>query len=155
MDLFGMLLTVSGLMLFESITSIDNAVINAEVLSKMSERAKRWFQRDGVLGYFRAATFRYLIMKERPGLGGKDIGTCLGYERAFRGHRRTLWTFRHDDCGGNRLWVAVLSFTASNAGSTLSPSHSTQASSHPWMFAQELVKMECKACSAAFGHFRR
>lgn len=49
MDLFGMLLTVLGLVLFESITSIDNAVINAEVLTKMSERARRWFLTFGLL----------------------------------------------------------------------------------------------------------
>src|SRR3989338_9849038 len=49
MDIAGMLLTVLGLVLFESITSIDNAVINAEVLNKMSERAKRWFLTFGLL----------------------------------------------------------------------------------------------------------
>jgi len=35
--------------LFETITSIDNAIINAEVLSTMSERAKRWFLIWGLL----------------------------------------------------------------------------------------------------------
>ncbi len=49
MDLLMMLLTIIGLALFESITSIDNAVINAEVLSKMSERARRWFLVYGIL----------------------------------------------------------------------------------------------------------
>lgn len=49
MDLPGMLLTVLGLVLFESITSIDNAVINAEVLHKMSERARRWFLTFGIV----------------------------------------------------------------------------------------------------------
>jgi len=38
-----MLLVVVGLILFETISSIDNAVINAEVLSTMSMRARRWF----------------------------------------------------------------------------------------------------------------
>jgi len=49
MDLFAMLLTVLGLVLFESITSIDNAVINAEVLTKMSQRARRWFLTFGLV----------------------------------------------------------------------------------------------------------
>jgi hypothetical protein len=40
---------VAGLVLFETITSIDNAIINAEVLSTMSERAKRWFLIWGLL----------------------------------------------------------------------------------------------------------
>jgi len=43
MDLLSVVLIVAGLCLFETITSIDNAIINAEVLSTMSERAKRWF----------------------------------------------------------------------------------------------------------------
>ncbi len=43
MDIFSIILIVGGLVLFETITSIDNAIINAEVLSTMSEKAKRWF----------------------------------------------------------------------------------------------------------------
>jgi uncharacterized protein len=43
MDILSIVLIIAGLCLFETITSIDNAIINAEVLSTMSERAKRWF----------------------------------------------------------------------------------------------------------------
>jgi len=43
MDFLSIVLIIAGLCLFETITSIDNAIINAEVLSTMSERAKRWF----------------------------------------------------------------------------------------------------------------
>ncbi len=43
MDLFSIAVIIGGLILFETITSIDNAIINAEVLSTMSERAKHWF----------------------------------------------------------------------------------------------------------------
>lgn len=43
MDIFSILLIVGGLVLFETITSIDNAIINAEVLSTMSEKARKWF----------------------------------------------------------------------------------------------------------------
>ena len=49
MDLFSITVIVAGLILFETITSIDNAIINAEVLSTMSERAKRWFLIWGLL----------------------------------------------------------------------------------------------------------
>lgn len=42
-DLLSILLTVLGLAAFEMITSIDNAVINADVLSGMTDRARRWF----------------------------------------------------------------------------------------------------------------
>ena len=38
-----MLFVVVGLSLFETITSIDNAIINAEVLSTMQAKARRWF----------------------------------------------------------------------------------------------------------------
>lgn len=38
-----MFVTVFGLCLFETISSIDNAVINAEVLSGMSAKARQWF----------------------------------------------------------------------------------------------------------------
>lgn len=49
MDLLSIILVIAGLVLFETITSIDNAIINAEVLSTMSERAKRWFLVWGLL----------------------------------------------------------------------------------------------------------
>lgn len=37
------MLTIMGLSLFEAISSVDNAIINAEVLSTMGARARRWF----------------------------------------------------------------------------------------------------------------
>ncbi len=43
MDLLSGVLIVLGLVLFETISSIDNAIINAEVLSTMGARARRWF----------------------------------------------------------------------------------------------------------------
>jgi hypothetical protein len=41
--LFTILLIILGLALFETISSVDNAIINAEVLSTMSSRARMWF----------------------------------------------------------------------------------------------------------------
>lgn len=41
--------TVLGLCLFETISSIDNAIINAEVLGTVSQRARRWFLVWGLL----------------------------------------------------------------------------------------------------------
>ncbi len=43
------IITVLGLCLFEIISSVDNAVINAEVLSTMSHRARKWFLLWGFL----------------------------------------------------------------------------------------------------------
>lgn len=36
-------ITIVGLSLFEAVSSIDNAIINAEVLNTMGARARRWF----------------------------------------------------------------------------------------------------------------
>ncbi|MDP2717610.1 MAG: DUF475 domain-containing protein [Candidatus Micrarchaeota archaeon] len=49
MALTEIILTVLGLALFETVSSVDNAVVNAEVLGKMSERARRWFLVWGLL----------------------------------------------------------------------------------------------------------
>ncbi|MBI5301152.1 MAG: DUF475 domain-containing protein [Chloroflexi bacterium] len=49
MDYFSLFLTVAGLCLFETISSIDNAIINAEVLSTMQEKARKWFLTWGLL----------------------------------------------------------------------------------------------------------
>jgi len=43
LDPISIFLTVAGLCLFETISSIDNAIINAEVLSTMQPKARRWF----------------------------------------------------------------------------------------------------------------
>jgi len=47
--MLGAIFTIIGLSLFETISSVDNAIINAEVLSTMSQRARRWFLTWGML----------------------------------------------------------------------------------------------------------
>lgn len=49
MNIGSLVLTVVGLGLFEVVSSIDNAVINAEVLSTMQAKARRWFLVWGML----------------------------------------------------------------------------------------------------------
>ncbi|MGH7203096.1 MAG: DUF475 domain-containing protein, partial [Candidatus Levyibacteriota bacterium] len=49
MHIFSTLLIVLGLILFETVSSLDNAVINAQVLSTMSQRGRRWFMVYGFL----------------------------------------------------------------------------------------------------------
>jgi hypothetical protein len=49
MAILSIILTVLGLGLFETITSIDNAIINAEVLTTMGQKARRWFLLWGLL----------------------------------------------------------------------------------------------------------
>ena len=43
------LLTIAGLGLFETVSSIDNAIINAEVLSTMTPKGRKWFLLWGIL----------------------------------------------------------------------------------------------------------
>jgi hypothetical protein len=43
MDILSIIIIIAGLCLFETISSIDNAIINAEVLSTMATWARRWF----------------------------------------------------------------------------------------------------------------
>lgn len=43
MDIVSIVMIVVGLCLFETISSIDNAIINAEVLSTMQKKAQKWF----------------------------------------------------------------------------------------------------------------
>jgi len=49
MEIIPIILTVAGLSLFEIITSVDNAIINAEVLSTMQKKARKWFLLWGLL----------------------------------------------------------------------------------------------------------
>lgn len=48
MDSLFIILTILGLSLFEIIISIDNAIINAEVLSTMQQKARKWFTTWGI-----------------------------------------------------------------------------------------------------------
>ncbi|WP_160692262.1 DUF475 domain-containing protein [Clostridium sp. C2-6-12] len=49
MEILSIVFVIIGLCVFEVVSSIDNAVINAEVLSTMSEKAKKWFLFYGIL----------------------------------------------------------------------------------------------------------
>jgi len=49
MDFFSIILIVLGLALFETVASIDNAIINAQVLSTMGQKARRFFLFWGIL----------------------------------------------------------------------------------------------------------
>lgn len=48
-DIVTILLTICGLALFETISSIDNAIINAEVLGTMKKASRKWFLTYGML----------------------------------------------------------------------------------------------------------
>ncbi len=69
---FSMLFTVIGLSLFETISSVDNAIINAEVLSTMGQKARRWFLWWGILFavvFVRGLLPWLIVWASLPGLG--------------------------------------------------------------------------------------
>ena len=79
MDLISVLLIVAGLVLFETICSIDNAIINAEVLSTMSQKARRWFLIYGL--FFAVFVVRgvlpwLIVWIATPGLGPVEALTA-------------------------------------------------------------------------------
>lgn len=49
MSFFSILIITFGLCLFEIVSSIDNAIINAEVLSTMQPKARKWFLFWGII----------------------------------------------------------------------------------------------------------
>ena len=80
MDIFSMLLVVLGLVLFEVISSIDNAVINAEVLSKMSQKARRWFLLYGIILAVFGVRFilpMLLLWIANPSIGVLDLFSAM------------------------------------------------------------------------------
>src|SRR3989339_39636 len=59
MDIFTAILIIMGLVVFESINSIDNAVINAEVLTGVGTKARKWFLTWGM--FFAVVVVRGLL----------------------------------------------------------------------------------------------
>ena len=49
MGIFSIVLIIFGLALFEIIISVDNAIINAEVLGTMSRKGRKWFLLWGII----------------------------------------------------------------------------------------------------------
>ncbi len=88
MDLLSIILIIAGLCLFETITSIDNAIINAEVLSTMSERAKRWFLVWGLL--FAVFAIRGLLPWLIVWLSNPALGPVGSFTATFSSDPRVL-----------------------------------------------------------------
>lgn len=72
MDIITILLVVFGLVLFEVVSSIDNAIINAQVLSTMTQQARKWFLIWGMfIAVFvvRGVLPFLIVLVTNPGLG--------------------------------------------------------------------------------------
>jgi hypothetical protein len=78
-DLVSIALVVVGLAVFEIVTSIDNAVINANALEVMSSRARRWFLVWGLLVavfLVRGLLPLLIVWAAEPGLGPFEVFTA-------------------------------------------------------------------------------
>jgi len=72
MDWINIILIVLGLFLFEIVTSIDNAIINASVLATMQEKYRKWFLFFGIIiGVFivRGLLPWLIVWASNPALG--------------------------------------------------------------------------------------
>ncbi len=75
MDILYAVVVVIGLCIFESIASIDNAILNADILSTMGEKARKWFLIWGILiAVFLVRGFLpwIILWASNPGLGFID-----------------------------------------------------------------------------------
>ena len=111
MDFLSILIIVSGLVLFETISSIDNAVINAEVLSTMSQRAKRWFLLWGLLiavFLLRGALPWAIVWAVNPGLG--PIGSFTAALSSGPAVAEAIESSKHILLSGGGIFLVFLFF---------------------------------------------
>lgn len=81
MDVFSIILIVAGLCLFEVVSSIDNAVVNAEVLTTMTPKGCKWFLTWGLF----AAVF--IVRGLLPWVIVWGTNPDLGFIGSFTRHR--------------------------------------------------------------------
>ncbi|MBI2196666.1 DUF475 domain-containing protein [Candidatus Daviesbacteria bacterium] len=111
MDILSILIIVSGLILFETVSSIDNAVINAEVLSTMSRRARRWFLLWGLLiavFLLRGALPWAIVWGVNPGLG--PIGSFTAALSSDPAVAEAIESSKHILLSGGGIFLVFLFF---------------------------------------------
>lgn len=112
MDFTFALLTIIGLAIFESITSIDNAIINAEVLTGMKPWARRWFLTWGI-GFavfgIRGLLPWFIVWFMAPGLGPLQAftATLTGDEAALKAIQKSAPVLL---LGGGTFFVFLFSY---------------------------------------------
>lgn len=93
MNFFSIILIVVGLCLFEIVSSIDNAVINAEVLSTMSSRAKKWFMLYGV--FFAVFVVRGLLPWLIVWITNSSLGPIGAFTATFSNDPHVIHSIEH------------------------------------------------------------
>jgi hypothetical protein len=93
MQVMGIALTILGLAVFETVSSVDNAIINAEVLSGMGARARRWFLLWGML--FAVFVVRGLLPWLIVWLAVPQEGPIGAFLAAFSSDERVIQAVEH------------------------------------------------------------
>ncbi|MEK7636448.1 MAG: DUF475 domain-containing protein [Patescibacteria group bacterium] len=88
MEFLSLIVIILGLALFESIVSIDNAIINAEVLRTMEARARRWFLIWGLL--FAVFIVRGVLPWLIVWLSVPQIGFFEAFTATFRSDKEVI-----------------------------------------------------------------
>lgn len=89
MNIINLILIITGLCLFETISSVDNAIINAEVLSTMGKKAREWFIVWGML--FAVFIIRGLLPWLIIWLSTPNISAFDALTASFASNQSVLW----------------------------------------------------------------
>lgn len=93
MDIVSIIFTVLGLSVFEIVSSVDNAVINAEVLGTMSARAKKWFLTWGL--FFAVFVVRGMLPWLIIWLSTPKLGPLEALSAAFSNDPAVMTAIEH------------------------------------------------------------
>lgn len=88
MNFFDAAIIIAGLCLFETISSIDNAIINAEVLNTMTPKGRRWFLLWGIL--FAVFMVRGILPWLIVWLATPGLGPIEAFTAAFSSDHRVI-----------------------------------------------------------------
>ena len=87
-NIWSIILIVLGLCLFEIISSIDNAIINAQVLSTMRKKSRRWFLIWGML--FAVFVIRGLLPWMIVWVTNPELGPIKAFTATFSNNPQVL-----------------------------------------------------------------
>ena len=88
MDIFTITIIIVGLCLFEIISSVDNAIINAGVLATMQKKSRKWFLFFGM--FFAVFVIRGLLPWMIIWFSTPNIGIVEAFASAFSGNAQML-----------------------------------------------------------------